>query len=60
MPATTNCLGTIGGLATNYIRARIGKRDKTVSLYGGCNKRFVELFEVLKAVASVSTNPPSP
>jgi hypothetical protein len=60
MPATTNCLGTVGGLATNYIRAHIGKRDKTVSVYGGCNKRFVELFEVLEAVAGVSTTPRSP
>jgi len=57
MPASTNCLKTIGGLATNYIRARIGRRDKTVSVYGGCNKRFVELFELLKAAAAVSTTP---
>ena len=57
MPAATNCLKTIGGLATNYIRARIGKQDKTVSVYGGCNKRFLELFELLKAAAAVSTTP---
>jgi len=60
MPASTNCLGTVGGLATNYIRGHVGKRNRTVSVRGGCNKRFLELFEVLKAVAAVSTTPKNP
>ena len=29
MRAFTDCHGTVGGLASNYIRARIGRRDKT-------------------------------
>lgn len=57
MKPQTNCDPTISGLATNYIRARIGSRDKTVGVVGGCNKRFSELFEILKAVAAVSTAP---
>jgi hypothetical protein len=60
MRAYTNCHGTVGGLASNYIRVRIGRRAKTVSLRGGCNKRFLELFDVLQAVAAVSTTPRSP
>jgi hypothetical protein len=60
MPVSAPCLENVGGLATNYIRARIGRRDKTVNMRGGCNKRFLELFEVLKAVAGVSTTPKSP
>ena len=60
MPVFAPCQGSVGGLATNYIRVRIGNRDKTVNVRGGCNKRFLELFEVLKAVAAVSTTPKSP
>ena len=60
MRAFTDCHGTVGGLASNYIRARFGRRDKTVSVRGGCNKRFLELFDVLQAVAAVSTTPKSP
>ena len=60
MPRSTTCQESVGGLATNYIRVRIGKRDKTVNARGGCNKRFLELFEVLKAVAAVSTTPKTP
>ena len=60
MPALTRCPQRVSGLATNYIRARIGKLDKTVSDYGGCNKGFVELFDVLKAVAAISTEPRGP
>jgi hypothetical protein len=55
MPALTHCPQRVSGLATNYIRIRIGKLDKTVSDYGGCNKGFVELYDVLKAVAAIST-----
>jgi hypothetical protein len=57
MPAFTRCPGVVGGLATNYIRIRIGRLDKTVAAYGRCNKRFAGLFEVLQAVAGVSTAP---
>ncbi len=60
MPVFAPCQESVGGLATNYIRARLGKRDKTVHARGGCNKRFLQLFEVLKAVAGVSTTPKSP
>jgi hypothetical protein len=60
MPKFAACQESVGGLATNYIRVRIGKRVKTVNARGGCNKRFLELFEVLKAVAAVSTTPKSP
>jgi len=60
MPAFTRCSTSIGGLATNYIRVRIGKLDKTVAAYGRCNKRFVGLLEVLEAVAGVSTAPRTP
>lgn len=57
MPAFTNCDPTIGGIASNYVRVHIGKKDRAVGVVGGCNKRFSELFEVLKAVAAVSTVP---
>jgi len=58
--AYTDCHGTVGGLASNYIRVRLGRRAKTVSVRGGCNKRFLELFDVLQAVAAVSTTPKNP
>jgi hypothetical protein len=57
MPGFTRCPEPIGGLATSYIRVRIGNRDKTVAMYGRCNRRFVELLVVLEAVAGVSTTP---
>lgn len=60
MPALTRCPETVAGLATNYIRVRIGKRDKTVATSGRCNKRLVGLLDVLKAVAAVSTETRGP
>jgi hypothetical protein len=59
MPAILRCPEPIAGLATNYIRVRSGNLDKTVAVYGGCNKRFVEFFVVLQAIAGVSTAPRS-
>ena len=56
MQPHTRCSETVAGLATSYIRVRIGKLDKTVSTYGRCNKRFLGLYDVLKAVAAVSTS----
>src|SRR5437868_10657442 len=60
MRAHTVCYSKVGGLSTNYIRVRIGKRERTVTAAGGCNRRFVGLFEVLSAVSGVSTPPRSP
>jgi hypothetical protein len=60
MKSYTNCDPTVGGVAMNYVRVHIGGRDRTIGVVGGCNKRFSELFEVLKAVAAVSTNPRAP
>jgi hypothetical protein len=59
LPPRINC-PDVGGLATLYIRAKVGTNDRTVSSYGRCNKRFAGLFEVLQAVAGVSTAPRNP
>ena len=54
MPALTRCKTPVGGLATNYIRIKRGTTTKSVSDYGGCNRAFVELFAVLKAVTAIA------
>lgn len=53
MPLRTRCDPEIGGIAGFFIRIRMGGRDRTVEVVGGCNSRFDELFETLKAVAAV-------
>jgi hypothetical protein len=54
MPALTRCKTPVGGLATNYIQIRRGTTTTSVGDYGGCNRGFVELFAVLKAVAGIA------
>jgi hypothetical protein len=52
LPKHIECAGTLPDIAALYVKVRTPARTRTVTVHGGCNRRFAQLFAVLNAVAA--------
>ena len=52
-PAATICPGTLPDFASLFVTVTTSRGTKKVSVRGGCNARFAQLYAVLGAVAGV-------
>lgn len=52
---TVSCSGTLPDVASLFVTVRRATGTKTVTVHGGCNARFGELYAVLSAVAGVAS-----
>jgi hypothetical protein len=51
---SVQCAGTLPDIASQYITIHTGGGAKTLTVHGGCNDNFNQLFSLLKNAAAIS------